>query len=326
MNLKKSNIKGPIFSIITPFKKDGKIDYETLFKCLRYYYIKGVRVYYLMFYNGRIGLLNEEEIYILNKRIAKYLKKNFKDVIFIGAGKFEGSAKDTLKSIKKLSKSGIDMFSVIFGEKYYNDDQVYSFFKYLNKKTSLPITFHLQMMMNGHGVKPPIINYSLGLAEKICSLKKIVAVKEDSKIHNFTMKLIPRIKKKVLIIRAGGGMTGWRKYQKIGCQSWLVGIELLDPSIAFDFIKALREKNFKYLNFVEKKIEKPFFNEAKKYGWHIFIKSCLEDCGIMSSEERLPLKSLNNKDHKKVKKFMQKLRIVSKKYLNKNYFVKRKLI
>tara|TARA_B100001741_G_C16541943_1_gene594766 strand:+ start:1466 stop:2440 length:975 start_codon:yes stop_codon:yes gene_type:complete len=322
---KNLKIQGPVFSIITPFKKNGNIDYKILFKNLSYYYLKGVRLFYLMFFNGRIGLLNEKEVIILNKRIAKFLKKNFKDVIYIGAGKFEGSAKDTLRSIKHLSNTGVDMFSVIFGEKYYNDDQVYSYFKYLNNKTPIPLTFHLQMMMNGHGIKPPIVNYSIGLADKICSLNKVIAVKEDSKIHNFTRKIIPQIKKKVNVIRAGGGMTAWRKYKKIGCQSWLVGIELLDPSIAFDFDKALREKNLNYLNFIEKKIEKPFFNEVKKYGWHIFIKSCLEICGFMKRYERLPLKHLSNRNHYKIKKFLDKLRKTSKNRFGKEYFKRVKI-
>ena len=114
-------------------------------------------------------------------------------------------------------------------------------------------------------------------------------------------------------------------FNKIGCQSWLVGIELLDPRISFDFLKALKNNKI-FLKNIEQKIEIPFFNEVKKFGWHIFIKSCLEDCRIIPRHERLPLKRLSLNDNKKVKKFMNNFKILSKKYFKKNYFVKRNLI
>ena len=73
----KNKIKGPTFSIVTPFKKDGNIDYSTLFKNLTFYYKNGVRIFYLMFYNSRLGLLSEEEVFKLNYKIAKFLKKKY---------------------------------------------------------------------------------------------------------------------------------------------------------------------------------------------------------------------------------------------------------
>ncbi len=316
----KNKIKGPTFSIVTPFKKDGNIDYSTLFKNLTFYYKNGVRIFYLMFYNSRLGLLSEEEVFKLNYKIAKFLKKKFKNTVFIGASKLEGSADEIIKRTKKLSKSGVDVFSIIFGDKYYNDNQVYSHFKYINDNTSLPLLLHLQMMMNGYGIKPPIKNYSINLAEKICSLKNFIAIKDDAKNNEFTIKLIKRVKQNVSIIRAGGGMTAWKKYNKLGCQSWLVGLELIDPKLAFDFVQALKKKDNKFLNIIEKKIENPFYREVKKYGWHIFIKSCLEDCGIMSRKERLPLKELSSSNQKKISKFMVKLRHLSKKFFKKEYF------
>ena len=55
--------------------------------------------------------------------------------------------------------------------------------------------------------------------------------------NNFTIQLIKRTKNKVRIIRSGGGMSAWHKFSKLGCHSWLVGIELIDPRLSFDFLK-----------------------------------------------------------------------------------------
>ena len=228
--------------------------------------------------------------------------------------------------INKLKNSGIDLFSVILGEKYYNENQVYSHFKFINDNSKLPLLLHLQKMMSGFTSKAPVINYSVDLTKKICKLSKFIAIKEDAKDLKFTKKLIKNLENKATIIRSGGGMSVWKNFNKIGCQSWLVGIELLDPRISFDFLKALKNKDHNFLKNLEHKIEKPFFKEVEKYGWHIFIKSCLEDCRIIPRHERLPLKKLSFNDNKKVKKFMNNLRIESKKYFKKDYFVKRNLI
>jgi len=321
----KKKIHGPVFSIITPFLKNGGVDYQTLFKNLKYYYASNVRIFYLMLYNSRLGLLSDNEIHQLNLRIANYLKKNFTDTIFIGAERFEGSSKETIKRINKLANCGIDIFSVILGEKYYNDEQVLSHFRYLNKHTKLPLLLHLQMMMNGHGTKPPVIDYNIGLTDKICSLSNFVSIKDDAKRSNFTIQLIKKTKNKVRIIRSGGGMSVWHKFSKLGCHSWLVGIELIDPRLSFDFLEKLKQNDRKFLKILKEKIETPFFEMASIYGWHMFIKSCLEICGFMKRHERLPLTPLSAKHHSQINKFVKKLRRDSKKYLRKNYFKKIKL-
>jgi len=100
--------------------------------------------------------------------------------------------------------------------------------------------------MNGHGINPPVVNYTLKLTNRICSLKNFVAIKEDAKNYSFTVKLIKKIKNKVIIIRAGGGMSAWSKFDKLGCHSWLVGIELIEPKLSLIFCIILKKitKNF----------------------------------------------------------------------------------
>ena len=56
-------------------------------------------------------------------------------------------------------------------------------------------------------------------------------------------------------------MSAWSKFSKLGCQSWLVGIELIDPRLAFDFIKRLEKNDKKFLKILYEKIEKPFLKK-----------------------------------------------------------------
>ena len=316
----KNKIFGPVFSIITPFTKSQKIDYKNLFKYLDFYYSRGCRIFYLMAYNSRLNLLSQKEVEELNIYSVKYIKKKYQDIIFIGAEKVEGSTNHSIKMCNKLEKNGVDIVSVIFGEKYYYDNQVYSHFRNISKKTKSRLLLHIQPIANGLSHSPPVVNYNLKLLENISRLKSFVAIKEDVKSDTFTLKVLKKTKNNWSIIRAGGGMEAFSKYHSYGCQSWLVGIECIDPKIAFDFYNALLNKNFKFCNLIFKNIERPFFKLVSKHGWHLTIKSCLSYVNLMSSHERMPLKKLPNNQEKEIFNFMRKIKKFSNNVLKKDYF------
>ncbi len=318
----KNKIFGPVFSIITPFNKFERVDYKRLFKYYDFYHSRGCRIFYLMAYNSRLTLLNNKEVEDLNIKSATYLKRKYKNVIFIGAEKVENASNDTITHCNKLLKNNVDMVSVIFGEKFYNNDQVYSHFYKISKKTKAKLLLHVQPITNGLSNSPPVVNYDLNLLYKICKLNSFVAIKEDVKNHDFTIKVLNKIKNHCTVIRSGGGMEGFLKYHKHGCQAWLVGIECIDPKIAFDFYKAMINKDYSFCKSVIKNIERPFFKLVAKYGWHLTIKSCLKNVNLMESTERMPLKKLNSKAEQKIFKFMDRIRNYSEKKLKKDYFLK----
>ena len=213
------------------------------------------------------------------------------------------------------------MVSLIFGEKYYSDNQVYEHFKRVNQDVDIKLLLHLQKINNGMSNIPPVVNYKIKLVSKIMKLKNFFAIKEDVKDFKYTKRILKVTKQKSILIKAGGGMEVFAKLHKYGCQSWLTGVGCLDPKISIDFYNALLSKNYKFCDNIIKKIERPFFKMISKYGWHIAIKSCLCDMNLMEKYERSPLKELNKKKHSEIVLFMNNLRKVSKS-LGKDYFQK----
>ena len=313
------SINGPVLSVITPFLKNEKIDYKNLYKYLRFYYNRGCKVFYVMAYNSRLTLMNQKEIEQFNIKIIKFLKSKYFDAIVIAAEGVENSTKETIKLCKKYKKAGADMVSLIFGEKYYSDNQVYEHFKRVNQDVNIKLLLHLQKINNGMSNKPPVVNYKIKLVSKIMKLKNLVAIKDDEKNLEYTKKTLKFTKKKLILIKAGGGMEVFSKLHKYGCQSWLTGVGCLDPKISIDFYDALLSNDKQFCNFIIKKIERPFFKMISKYGWHIAIKSCLCDMNLMQKYERSPLKELDHKKHAKIILFMNNLRKISKS-LGKDYF------
>jgi len=315
-----NKLKGPIFSIITPFKKKEQIDYIALRKHIKFMYIRGARNFYLMVYNSRLGLLDEKEIINLNLFCIKVVKGFNKKNIIICAEPYHCSTRKSIKLINIFSKSGADIVSVIFGEKYYSNEQVFSHFKLIHDNTKAFLMLHQQLLENGISGNPPTRFYPVDLLVKICSLRRFVAMKEDAKNDEYTKRICQKLKHKISIITSGRGKKQWMKAHQYGCQSWLSGASNLDPKLAINFYKNFKNKNTQYVEKHFNYVEDPFFKVVDKFGWHLTIKGFLEYFGHFKRYERRPLKELDRKQYVYLKTQAKKILYNSEKINGEKYF------
>ncbi len=317
----KQKLKGPIFSIITPFDKKGKIDYYALKNYLHYLYSKGARNFYVMVYNSRLSLLTEKEIKEINLFCIKLVKKLNKENIIICAEPYHCSTEQSIKYVNYFKKNGADIVSLIFGEKYYSDKQLFSHFKKVHDKTNCFLLLHQQILENGISINPTFVFYSLDVLKKISKLSRFIAMKEDAKNDFYTKQICKKLSKKMTIITSGGGKRQWLKAERFGCTSWLSGVSNLNPKIAIDFYNFYKLKQTKKMNLIIKNIEDPFFKIKNKYGWHLTIKAFLELNKNFKRYERSPLKEIDKNEMSKCKKVFVQIKIKLKnkkldKYLN----------
>ncbi len=312
----RNKLKGPIFSIITPFNKKGKIDYLALKKYLKYLYLNGARNFYVMVYNSRLSLLTEKEILKLNIFCIEEVKRLSKNNIIICAEPYHCSSEQSIRYINYFKKKGADLVSVIFGEKFYSNEQLFNHFKFIHHKTNCYLLLHQQPIENGVSNKPSNVNYSISVLNKISKLKRFVAMKEDAKNNFYTKEICKKISKNMTIITSGGGKRQWLKAAKHGSTSWLSGVSNLNPRIAIDFYDYYKNNEKKKIRMIIESIEDPFFKIKDKYGWHLTIKAFLEINKNFKRYERSPLKELSNKEMIKIKTIFKKI----KKHQSKNYF------
>jgi 4-hydroxy-tetrahydrodipicolinate synthase len=319
-NIRKK-LNGPIFSIITPFNKSGVIDYLSLKKYIMYLYSKGAKNFYVMVYNSRLTLLSEKEIKNINLFCIKQVKKLNKENLIICAEPYHCSTEESIKYVNYYKKNGADIVSLIFGEKYYSDNQLYEHFKKIHDRTNCYLLLHQQILENGITSNPNFVHYSLNILNKISELPRFIAMKEDAKSEIYTKQICKKISKKMIIITSGGGKRQWLKAERFGCTSWLSGVSNLNPKIAIDFYNFYKLKQTKKMNLIIKNIEDPFFKIKNKYGWHLTIKAFLELNKNFKRHERSPLKEIDKNEMLKCKKvFVQiKAKLKNKKldkYLN----------
>ncbi len=267
-----------------------------------------------MVYNSRFTLLDEKEILKINLFCIKEVKRLSNQNIIICAEPYHCSTQKTVKYVNYFKKNGADIVSLIFGEKYYSDDQLYNHFKEVNDKTNSLLLLHQQILENGISSDPPFVYYSLKVLKKISKLNKFIAMKEDAKNDIYTRHICQEISNKMTIITSGGGKKQWLKAAKYGCSSWLSGVSNLNPKIAIDFYNYYKLNDKKKMNLIIKNIEEPFFKIKDKYGWHLTIKAFLELNKNFKRYERSPLKELDKYEMKKCKKVFEKI----KKKIRKN--------
>lgn len=304
----KEKLKGPIFSIITPFNKKGDIDYDSLKHYLNYLYLNGARNFYVMAYNSRLTLLNEREILKLNTFCIKQVKKLNKENIIICADPYHCSTNQSIKYVNYYKKRGADIVSLIFGEKFYSEFQIYNHFKEVHNKTNCFLLLHQQALENGISANPSQVFYPITVLKKISNLKRFVAMKEDAKDEKYTKLICKEISKKMIIITSGGGKGQWLKASKYNCESWLSGVSNIDPKIAIDFYQFYKKKNKKQINLILKVIEQPFFKIKDKYGWHLTIKAFLELNKNFKRYERAPLKEIKSNEMQECKKVFENIK------------------
>ena len=261
-----------------------------------------------MVYNSRLSLLNEEEIKRINLFCIKEVKNLNKANLIICAEPYHCSTEQSIKYVNYFKKNGADLVSLIFGEKYYSDNQIYDHYYKIHSKTKCFLLLHQQILENGISSNPNFVYYSLDVLKKISKLPRFIAMKEDAKNEKYTKAICKKISKQMTIITSGGGKRQWLIAAKYGCTSWLSGVSNLNPQIACDFYNFYKTNNLKKMNLIIKYIEDPFFKIKNKYGWHLTIKAFLELNKNFRRHERSPLKEINKNEMKKFKRVFEEIK------------------
>ena len=295
----RERLKGPVFSIITPFKEsDDSIDYQSLDRYISLLFTSGAKCFYVMGYNSRFSELSWDEIKDLNSFVIKKTKELDRDNVAIVADPLHCSTKVSIDFALHAESEGADMISLICREKFYSKRQIYTHFKTISDECNLGILLHEMPFLNGRG--KGLVNYPTSLLDKLADIDNIIAIKEDAKEDVYSREVIETVKDRASIIISGGGLRQWMRFAQYGCPAWLNGISVFAPKLELKFWDAYKRGDHKLCEDIIAEIEIPFFEQGvKKYGWHLSAKAALEALGLMSRHERLPMLALD-KDEAKV--------------------------
>lgn len=100
-------------TMITPYKKDGSVDYDTALKYVEWYYKNGIDGIFAVCQSSEIFYLTLEERVELNRRIYKKAKELSKDFLVVSSGHISDSLEDQAKELNAIYESGTDALILI---------------------------------------------------------------------------------------------------------------------------------------------------------------------------------------------------------------------
>lgn len=299
-------LKGPVYSIVTPFDSAGSIDFGALENYIDLAYGAGARQFYVMAFNSRYSQLSDDEIRTLNSFVVKAVHQLGSDVVTIVGDPIHCSTRVSTQFCQHASEIGADFISLIVREKYYSDEQIASHFESCAKSSDTPILVHEMPFISGYGGHA--INWPLTLLDRVADIEGVAAIKEDAKDDQYSRDVIRLIRDRLAIVISGGGKRQWLRFADEGCQAWLNGVGVFDPRLPQAFYAAHLAGDEATVRAIIDEVEVPFFRDlVEPFGWHRAIKGALEAYGIMPRVERPPMVALNDSEQTRVQEVMDSI-------------------
>ena len=285
---KYNRFKGTGVAIVTPFHRDGSIDFKSLGKLIEHL-IKG-KVEYLVALGttGESVTLNKDEKAAIISYVVEMADKRLPIVVGIGGN----NTQEILNCLKSYDLTGVD--SILSVSPYYNKPNqrgLFQHFKMIADVSSLPIILY---NVPGRTSSNITADTTLKLAREV---KNIIAIKEASGNIEQIMKIIKNKPKDFMVI-SGDDMLA---LPVVACGGDGV-ISVVANAFPKDFSEMVRQalqgniKEAQKLHYKLTDITEQLFADGNPGG----IKAALEMLKICQANLRLPLYKINKKTHKRL--------------------------
>ncbi len=284
-----------ITAMVTPFKNDLSIDYESTEKLVNHLIKTHTETIVIAGTTGESPTLTHEEERELCKFVQKIAAKKAK--VILGAG--SNSTATAIESTKEAEKLGADgILSVV---PYYNKPSQagqIEHFSQIAKSTSLPIILYNIPGRTGINMEPQTV------AELAIKHKNIIGYKDATGNLENTSQVIQVVPKDFFVYSGDDSLTlpmlSIGAVGVISVASHIVGSEIKEMINSYfagkiDSAKEIHAKLF------------PIFKALFKAPNPTCIKAALEIKGLCKSNLRLPLVKLNEKELDELKDAMNKI-------------------
>jgi 4-hydroxy-tetrahydrodipicolinate synthase len=170
MTVSQKEWKGCFCAIVTPFKKNGEIDYELFCKNIELLVKEGIDGIIVSGCTGESWTLSDEE----KKELFQLAVKQSKQEIVVIGGTGELSAQHTIKLSKYAKDAGMDGIMVLPpGMIRPNEREVFTFYQDISNAIDIPILVYNIPKRQCFDITPNFLN-------KLADIKNVYAVKESS--------------------------------------------------------------------------------------------------------------------------------------------------
>jgi len=281
--MKKHKFSGTGVALITPFKSNKEIDYQSLEKIINHSIENGVDYIVTLGTTGETPTLSSAE----KNEIVRFTVQTVAQRIPIVVGIGGNSTSDTVHTIQKFDLQGID--GILSVAPYYNkpnQEGIYQHYKMVGEASPLPIIAYNVPGRTG-------VNMTAETTLRIAAdCPNIVAVKEASGNMAQIMQILKNRPEHFLVLSGDDNLTfpmlalGADGVISVAVQAAPKNFsDMVHLALAGDFVSA-RTKHYQLLDLMD-----ALFSDGSPAG----IKAALSLSGLCENELRLPLVPVNEK-------------------------------
>ena len=136
-------------TMITPYKKDGSIDFGTAEKYVEWYYKNGIDGIFAVCQSSEIFYLSLEERVELNRIVYKKAKEIDKNFLVVSSGHVSDSPEEQTKELNAIYESGTDALIMITNRLDINNEGDDVFIANAEKLIEKPSIYKTPIVRNG---------------------------------------------------------------------------------------------------------------------------------------------------------------------------------
>ncbi|MBK9732913.1 MAG: 4-hydroxy-tetrahydrodipicolinate synthase [Chitinophagaceae bacterium] len=274
--------RGTGVALITPFKKDGSIDFTALDKLIHFNIDNGVNYFVSLGTTGETATLTKEE----RKEVWQFSSKSVNGKVPLVAGIGGNNTAEVVETVKQFDIPGFD--AILSVSPYYNkpsQEGIYQHFMKIAEVSNLPLLLY---NVPGRTSSNISAETTIRLAK---SHERFIGMKEASGNFAQCMRIVKEKPKDFLVISGddiitlpmiGFGMDG--VISVVGQAFPTDFSEMVTEALNGNFAAA-QQSHYKLLDFMEW-----FFAEGSPGG----VKAALNILGICENIVRLPLVPVSN--------------------------------
>jgi 4-hydroxy-tetrahydrodipicolinate synthase len=188
--LTKSELRGVIVAIITPFTEDGKLDKESLKRITNYLLDKGIHGIMTTGGNGEGPHLLREE----KKAVTQVVVETVKGQIPVIAGTAACSTMETILLTKDAAEVGANA-AIVTPPFYFTlpDNCLYEHYKRLAASVDIPIVIYNNPLYTGNNLQPELI-------AKVANIDGIIGLKQSNADLGQLVEVIRLVGNKISVL------------------------------------------------------------------------------------------------------------------------------
>ncbi len=291
-------LKGVFTAIVTPFKDDGSVDYDTLKKLIDFNINNGVAGIVPCGTTGESPTLNHEEHHKVIEETIKHVAGRVKVI----AGTGSNSTSEAINLSKEAQKAGADALLIV--NPYYNkptQEGLYRHFKAINDAVKIPIVLYNIKGRTGVNVE------TLTLLRLIKDCKNIVAVKEASGDITQIKEVIEKTPVDFSLFSGDDNIA--LEVVKMGGQGVISVASNFVPKKMSEMINLALNNNIDSAEEINHELRELFEKEFIETN-PIPIKYMLAKKGMCSEIYRLPMCEMSNEHKKEVDDFLRRKKLI----------------